>query len=86
MASAIQNLADAGLQLARSIDKATAQRRAADEFWAKASHSLDSTCRFLKKKGPWLLGITPVVLTSIGIITPNAAHLLATALKAAGAP
>lgn len=72
-----------GLQaVASSVRENTAQRRAADHFWANANESIESGRRFFKKKGPWLLASIPPVAVAIGAIAPNAqeglAHALAT--------
>ena len=81
-AQAIVSHAEAVKLLAKAIDHNTAQRKGSDEFLDNANHRLEALCRFFRKRGMLLLASTPAVLTAIGAITPNAAHLLANALKA----
>jgi hypothetical protein len=46
---------------------------------------LDLLCKWLGKKGPWLLASIPGVLVAIQAITPQAAKALATFLQSLGA-
>lgn len=79
--------AAAGLNnVAAAIGQATAQREPVDQFFGHMTDVLGKISTFLKKRGPWLLGLTPGVLVAIGAITPNAAKAVAAVLKALGAP
>lgn len=43
---------------------------------------LDRLCQFVRRRGPWILASIPVVLSSIGAITPQLADGLKAAIAA----
>lgn len=67
--------------IARAIEANTAQRAPADEFFAAATARLDHLCRFLKRKGPWLLASVPPVVFAILSGAPSGSRLITELLK-----
>ena len=43
---------------------------------------LDRLCQFVRRRGPWILGSIPIVLSAVGAITPELAAGLKAALAA----
>lgn len=81
---AAEIVAKANYAVADAITAATERFAPAADVLAGVGDRMDHLCQFLRKRGPWLLASTPLVLTSIGAITPEAGKLLHHALAAGG--
>ncbi|MFN3522288.1 MAG: hypothetical protein ACK4YQ_08555 [Phenylobacterium sp.] len=67
-----------------AIEAATDQRKPVDEFYEGATRRLEMLCRWLRRKGPWILATIPGVLVAIQAISPQAAKGLAVLLQGLG--
>ena len=82
---AAQIIADSNVQVAQAIREATETFKPAVEFFEDTAERIDGAGRFVRQKGPWLLGSVPMFLVGIQAITPDAAKALHRVLIAFGA-
>lgn len=84
-AKAMNNVSVAMDGISAAIRPDTVQRQHTDAFFKTANDALLCLGTFLRTKGPWILASIPLVLVSVGAISPNAAEALSDFLKAVGA-
>lgn len=82
-ATSVGELAAAAQAIAAAIQAATAQREPMDGFFAGLSDRLELLCRWLRRKGPWLLASIPPALVAIQAVSPQAAKALGLLLNGA---
>lgn len=76
--------AEATLVLAAEVRKLRLTVRAGIRQVQPACTAVKGLCAWTRRWGPWALGSIPLVLTSVGAISPQAAKGLAALLKAFG--
>jgi hypothetical protein len=72
-AAAMEEIAAALNRTATAIETGVAEIKPAAHFFVEAGGRLDALCRFLTRKGPWILASIPPVLVAVGAVSPNAA-------------
>lgn len=80
-AASMDGVAAAMREIAEAIRAATDQRQPMDVFFEGATNRLELLCRWLRRKGPWLLASIPPALVAIQAISPQAAKALAALLQ-----
>ena len=83
-AEATQALADAGREVAAAINAAAVTLQPMAEAVHSLSEAQKRFCAFIVGHRLKIAGSAPVVMVAVGAISPNAAHVLAQALRAWG--